>query len=341
MILRHAITTGVHPTEAELRLGMPLLRGFAEPSDRFSVILRHAFADGVHHPKVLLRLGHNAAFRYFGGVPRRIVYDNTKLAVARILGDGTRQRTQVFSELQSHDLFDDRFGRRVGRGDLPGAAPPAPRTPRTGSTRICSRGSRSSGRTRSGAPTSPTSQCAACGCLYLVVIMDWASRHVLAWRLSNTLDAGFCVEALDDALARHGPPEIFNTDQGSQFTSGAFTGHLQAAGIQISMDGRGRCMDNIFIERLWRSLKYEAVYLHELADGLKARRVIGEWIGFYTTERPHSALGGRTPAEAYRGARPADMMDTSLRAVPTSPQAAEHRHGNQGPRNQGPRNQAA
>ena len=143
-----------------------------------------------------------------------------------------------------------------------------------------------------------------CGCLYLVAIMDWASRHVLAWRLSNTLDAGFCVEALDDALAHHGPPEIFNTDQGSQFTSGAFTGRLQAAGIQISMDGRGRCMDNIFIERLWRSLKYEAVYLHELADGLKARRVIGEWIGFYTTERPHSALGGRTPAEAYRGARP-------------------------------------
>ena len=173
-----------------------------------------------------------------------------------------------------------------------------------------------------------------CGCLYLVAIMDWASRHVLAWRLSNTLDAGFCVEALDDALARHGPPEIFNTDQGSQFTSGAFTGRLQAAGIQISMDGRGGCMDNIFIERLWRSLKYEAVYLHELADGLKARRVIGEWIGFYTTERPHSALGGRTPAEADRGARPVEMMDTSLRAVPTSPQAAEHRNGNQGPRNQ-------
>ena len=165
-----------------------------------------------------------------------------------------------------------------------------------------------------------------CGCLYLVAIMDWASRHVLAWRLSNTLDAGFCVEALDDALARHGPPEIFNTDQGSQFTSGAFTGRLQAAGIQISMDGRGRCMDNIFIERLWRSLKYEAVYLHELADGLKARRVIGEWIGFYTTERPHSALGGRTPAEAYRGARPVDMMNTSLR----SSRAAR------GPRSHGP-----
>ena len=137
-----------------------------------------------------------------------------------------------------------------------------------------------------------------CGFLYLVAVMDWASRHVLAWRLSNTLDAGFCVDAFDDALARHGTPEIFNTH--SQFTSVAFTGGLHAVGIQISMDGRGRCMDNIFIERLWRSLKYEAVYLHELADGLTARRVIGEWIGFYTTERPHSALGGRTPAEACR-----------------------------------------
>ena len=113
--------------------------------------------------------------------------------------------------------------------------------------------------------------------------MDWASRHVLAWRLANTLDAGFCVDALDAALSRDGTPEIFNTDQGSQFTSVAFTGRLQAVGIQISMAGRGRCMDNIFIERLWRSLKYEAVSLHELADGLTARRVIGEWIGFSTS----------------------------------------------------------
>ena len=139
------------------------------------------------------------------------------------------------------------------------------------------------------------------GFLYLVAIMDWASRHVLAWRLSNSLDADFCVEALDDALACHGRPEIFNTDQGSQFTSVAFTGRLREAGVRISMDGRGRCIDNIFIERLWRSLKYEAVYLRDLADGFEARRVIGEWIGFYNTERPHSALGGRTPAEAYRG----------------------------------------
>ena len=111
--------------------------------------------------------------------------------------------------------------------------------------------------------------------------MDWASRHVLAWRLSNTLEAGFCVEALDEALTRHGQPEVFNTDQGSQFTGFAFSGRLQAADVRISMDGRGRCLDNIFIERLWRSLKYEAVYLHELTDGFEARRLIDEWIGFY------------------------------------------------------------
>ncbi len=119
------------------------------------------------------------------------------------------------------------------------------------------------------------------GFLYLVAIMDWTTRHVLSWRLSNTMDAGFCVEALREALFRYGRPEIFNTDQGSQFTSLDFTATLNNAGITISMDGRGRCMDNIFIERLWRSLKYEAVYLHELTDGFKAERVIGEWIDFY------------------------------------------------------------
>ena len=102
-----------------------------------------------------------------------------------------------------------------------------------------------------------------------------------AWRLSNTMDAGFCVEALNEALARYGRPEIFNTDQGSQFTSLKFTGVLKDAGVTISMDGRGRCMDNIFIERLWRLLKYEAVYLHDLTDGFTAERIIGEWIGFY------------------------------------------------------------
>lgn len=160
------------------------------------------------------------------------------------------------------------------------------------------------------------------GFLYLVAIMDWATRHVLAWRLSNTMDARFCMEALNEALAEYGKPEIFNTDQGSQFTSLDFTGVLKDANVAISMDGRGRCMDNIFIERLWRSLKYEAVYLHEMTDGFAAERVIGEWIAFYNTERPHSALDGATPAEAYATKRPMDMMDKA-HALPTSPQAQQ------------------
>ena len=160
------------------------------------------------------------------------------------------------------------------------------------------------------------------GFLYLVAIMDWATRHVLAWRLSNTMDAGFCVEALNEALSKYGKPDIFNTDQGSQFTSFDFTGVLKDADIRISMDGRGRCMDNIFIERLWRSLKYEAVYLHELTDGFKAERVIGEWIGFYNTERPHSSLADQTPAEAYGIGQPMDMMDKP-NGLSTSPQAQQ------------------
>ena len=128
------------------------------------------------------------------------------------------------------------------------------------------------------------------GFLYLVAIMDWASRHVLSWRLSNTMDSSFCVEALEAAL-QTGTPGIFNTDQGSQFTSAAFTDRVQAAGARCSMDGRGRCLDNVFIERLWRSLKYEAVYLHELADGFVAEQVISEWMTFY--KRRASALGAR------------------------------------------------
>jgi putative transposase len=160
------------------------------------------------------------------------------------------------------------------------------------------------------------------GFLYLVAIMDWATRHVLAWRLSNTMDTRFCLEALNEALARHGKPEIFNTDQGSQFTSLAFTQVLKDAGVAISMDGRGRCMDNIFIERLWRSLKYEAVYLHELTDGFVAERVIGEWIKFYNTQRPHSSLDDKTPAEAYWRDRPVDMMDKAD-ALTTYPQAQQ------------------
>jgi len=160
------------------------------------------------------------------------------------------------------------------------------------------------------------------GFLYLVAVMDWASRHVLAWRLSNTMDASFCVEALEEALSKYGKPEIFNTDQGGQFTGHAFTGVLKDAGIAISMDGRGRCMDNIFIERLWRSLKYEAVYLHELTDGFVAEQVIGEWMNFYNTVRPHSSLGDRTPAEAYGAGRPVDMMDKPD-GLPTSPPAPQ------------------
>ena len=160
------------------------------------------------------------------------------------------------------------------------------------------------------------------GFLYLVAIMDWATRHVLAWRLSNTMDVRFCIEALNEALSRYGKPKIFNTDQGSQFTSFEFTGVLKSAEITISMDGRGRYMDNIFIERLWRSLKYEAVYLHELTDGFVARRVIAAWIDFYNTERPHSTHDGRTPEQAYRDGRPGDMMDKAD-ALTTSPQAQQ------------------
>ena len=140
------------------------------------------------------------------------------------------------------------------------------------------------------------------GFLYLVAIMDWAPRKVLAWRLSNTLDAGFCVEALNEAIAKSGKPDIMNSDQGSQFTGSAWITTLTDAKIKISMDGRGRYLDNIFIERLWRSLKQEAVYLHELQDGFQAKRIIDSWIGFYNAERPHTALEKQTPDDAYFGA---------------------------------------
>jgi len=137
------------------------------------------------------------------------------------------------------------------------------------------------------------------GFLYLVAIMDWHSRYVLAWRLSNTLDVDFCLEALEEALSK-GRPEIFNTDQGSQFTSEAFTGRLLAQGIQVSMDGKGRCMDNVFVERLWRSIKYEEVYLKAYQNGSEARRGIGAYLAFYNKERPHQALGYRTPGQVFQ-----------------------------------------
>ncbi len=136
------------------------------------------------------------------------------------------------------------------------------------------------------------------GFLYLVAIIDWYSRYVLSWRLSNTLDAGFCVEALEEAL-RKGRPEIFNTDQGSQFTSEAFTGLLESHDIRISMDGKGSYNDNLFIERLWRTVKYEEVYLKAYQDGREARVSLGEYFAFYNIQRPHQALGYRAPAEVY------------------------------------------
>jgi putative transposase len=138
------------------------------------------------------------------------------------------------------------------------------------------------------------------GFLYLVAVMDWATRKVLAWRVSNTMEVEFCIEALEEAMARFGRPEIFNTDQGSQFTSPRFTGLLQEAGIQISMDGRGRWLDNVVIERLWRSLKYECVYLHAFETGSELRAGLSDWIGYYNARRPHSSLAGRTPDEAYQ-----------------------------------------
>jgi putative transposase len=137
------------------------------------------------------------------------------------------------------------------------------------------------------------------GFLYLVAIMDWFSRYVLAWRLSNTLEGSFCVEALEEALGA-ARPEIFNSDQGSQFTAAAFTGRLESRGIAVSMDGRGRALDNVFVERLWRSVKYEEVYLRDYADGWEAEERLGEYFQFYSHERLHQALGYRTPAEVYR-----------------------------------------
>lgn len=137
------------------------------------------------------------------------------------------------------------------------------------------------------------------GFLYLVAVMDWHSRKVLSWRLSNTMDTDFCIAALEEAIEQHGTPEIFNTDQGSQFTSMSFTDTLKQHGIRISMDGKGRWMDNVFIERLWRSLKYECVYLQAFESGSQAKQKIGNWLEYYNTQRPHSTFGDKTPFEVY------------------------------------------
>lgn len=144
------------------------------------------------------------------------------------------------------------------------------------------------------------------GFLYLVAVMDWATRAVLSWRLSNTLDPSFCVKALQEALSRYGKPEIFNSDQGSQFTSDEFTRVLKEAGVRISMDGKGRWTDNVFIERLWRSLKYEWIYLREPETGIEAEREIGTWMDYYNLERPHSLFDDdKTPLEVYTQMRAA------------------------------------
>lgn len=136
---------------------------------------------------------------------------------------------------------------------------------------------------------------------YLVAIIDWFSRRVLAWRLSNSLDTGFCIEALEEALEHFGPPEIFNTDQGCQFTSDDFTKPLLDRGIKVSMDGKGRCIDNIFVERLWRSLKYEEIYLNAYDDLAQARKAIESYMDFFNHRRPHQALGYQTPDAFYAG----------------------------------------
>jgi len=153
------------------------------------------------------------------------------------------------------------------------------------------------------------------GFVYLIAVMDWFSRRVLAWRVSITLEADFCVEALRDAMHRFGQPEIFNTDQGVQFTSAPFLTELETQGVRISMDGKGRFLDNIFIERLWRSLKYEEVFIKAYGSAREARLGIGRWLAFYNDDRPHQALDYRTPRAVFEGAT-CNHVDNAL-ALPT------------------------
>jgi putative transposase len=149
------------------------------------------------------------------------------------------------------------------------------------------------------------------GFVYLVAVMDWFSRRVLAWRVSITMDTAFCVEALQEAMDRHGQPEIFNTDQGVQFTSADFLGELEPRGVRISMDGKGRYLDNIFIERLWRSLKYEEVYIKAYGSVAAARLGLGSWLTFYNGERPHQALDYRTPCEVFAAGPSSGYVDNT------------------------------
>ena len=168
------------------------------------------------------------------------------------------------------------------------------------------------------------------GCVYLAVVLDWFSRRVLSWRVSITMEAAFCVETLEEALAKHGKPEIFNTDQGSQFTAAAFTGALLEAGVRISMDGRGRWMDNVFIERLWRSLKYEDIYLKGYADGREAKAGIGEYFAFYNERRLHQAHGYRAPMAVWRdGAVPTCGHVDNADALTTGSQPEQNQNQTQ------------
>jgi putative transposase len=156
------------------------------------------------------------------------------------------------------------------------------------------------------------------GFLYLVAIIDWYSRYVLSWRLSNTMDAAFCVEALEEALKK-GRPDIFNTDQGTQFTSEAFTGLLHQHGVRVSMDGKGSYNDNLFIERLWRTVKYEEVYIKAYQNGRDARVGIGDYFRFYNTERPHQALGYRTPSEVFTSIPVAATIEGMVESLTPDP----------------------
>jgi putative transposase len=166
------------------------------------------------------------------------------------------------------------------------------------------------------------------GFVYLVAVMDWFSRRVLAWRLSITMETDFCIDALREAMDRHGRPEIFNTDQGVQFTSAAFLDELTSPGVRISMDGKGRFLDNIFIERLWRSLKYEEVYIKAYGSVAEARRGIGGWLGFYNDKRPHQALGYRTPRAVHeaKACEYVDNASASLCDAPALPTYSQAHH---------------
>ena len=161
------------------------------------------------------------------------------------------------------------------------------------------------------------------GFVYLIAVMDWFSRRILAWRVSITLEADFCVEALRDAMHRFGQPEIFNTDQGVQFTSAPFLTELETQGVRISMDGKGRFLDNIFIERLWRSLKYEEVFIKAYGSAREARLGIGRWLAFYNDDRPHQALDYRTPRAVFEDAA-CNHVDNAPAALPRYPHDYGH-----------------